>query len=124
MFKITIWNTKQLLEDEIIKRMDEANKYLLEKIKEETPEDTFKLQNSHTIEPTRKEWSKIIWTISNDTEYAVYVEYWLGKKYNYYKNWWRRKWGSPFKTGDWARMFSKSYDSQENIDKIQNIFNK
>jgi hypothetical protein len=35
--------------------MNEANNFLLEKIKEETPEDTFKLQNSHIIEPIIKQ---------------------------------------------------------------------
>lgn len=124
-FKIDLWNTKQLLENEVIAKMNKANKFMKDEIDKQMPEDTGKLTRNTEIEWVRKEWSKIIWTISNDTEYMAYVEFWVkSKTYNYYKNWWRRKWGSPFYSWVGARPFTFSYDSDENINEVQKIFNK
>ena len=99
---------------------------LKKSIDEKTPEDTFELIKNNKINSPVVEWNIVIWSVSNNTEYAILVERGVqNKKYNYYKGWWRRKWWKPFYVWGsigkwvWARMFTRWLD-----DSKQEIINK
>lgn len=102
------------IDDAII--IEEMNK-ILRKGKEITseyiPEDTFDLQNDLDIDFAIKEGNKIVGSIYIDpngasSKYAEFVNYGTVNARNYYKNWDRKKGGSPFLTSaNWAQFISK-----------------
>lgn len=101
----------------------EASEFLLQKVKDQTPEDTWELQSNNLIIPLTDDWTTVRWGVENRTPYWPFVEYWVNSRsYNYYKNGWRRRWASPFYTWVWARMFTKA--EFENGKEIMNIFEK
>ena len=54
-------------------------------------------------------WNEVKWKVYNDTEYWIYVEYWVSwKAYNYNKPKW-----SIFFTWIWDRMFTRSFDEKK-----------
>ena len=87
----------------VIKSMD----YLKEKVIEKTPTDTKKLLSNHKV--------TIDWLngkITNDTEYAENVEFWVNGVYNYHK--WPPRWPSTrFYSWTWVRMMSRTKDEEE-----------
>lgn len=109
-----------MLDKYIIDWVKEATNLLLEKVRLQTPEDTGELQSNNKKQPTTNTWWIVKWWLINETPYWPYVEYWVGwKSYNYYKWWWRRRWWSPFYTGVWARMFTKSqFENQNRVREI------
>lgn len=118
-----------MLDSYIRKWIEEATTFLMDKVKAQTPEDTWELQSNNKTQPITESWWIISWWLINDTPYWPYVEYWVNwKAYNYYKNGWRRSWWSPFfKWWDfngmlWARMFTKS--QFENQSKVRDILMK
>lgn len=110
--------------DSYIKRwIWEATTFLMEKVKAQTPEDTWELQNNNKTQPITESWWIISWWLINETPYWPYVEYWVNwKSYNYYKSGWRKNWWTPFYRGIWARMFTKA--QFENQTKVREIIMK
>lgn len=84
------------------KRLDKFSDILIKKIDEKTPEDTKTLiQNNQKSEIIEHNW-KLYQKVFNDTEYAIYVEYWVWKIFNYKKN------KKIFYTWNWVWMFARS----------------
>jgi len=89
-----------------------------DKVDEKTPESTKTLLWNNKQVKARKLWNNYIWSVENDTEYAVYVEYWVWwKDFNYNKPKW-----SNFYSWVGARMFTRTQDEEEN--EVSNIINK
>lgn len=111
-----------MLDNYIKQWIEEATTFLMDKVKAQTPEDTWELQSNNKKQPITSVWWIIKWWLINETPYAQYVEYvnWPAK--NYYKDGGRRKWAKPFYTGQWARMFTKS--QFENQSKVMDILMK
>jgi hypothetical protein len=98
--------------------INKATKYLKDKVDEKTPESTKTLLWNNKQVKARKLWNNYIWSVENDTEYAVYVEYWVWwKDFNYNKPKW-----SNFYSWVGARMFTRTQDEEEN--EVSNIINK
>ena len=96
--------------------MRKALLVLLEELKRLTPEDTKKMLASYRVVWVRQEGDKIIGTIWNDAEYAIYVEYWVKwKAFNYHKPKW-----SIFYSGVGNKTFARALDNkrQEILDII------
>lgn len=91
---------------------------LLREVKMRTPEDTLQLLSETEAVQARPVWDKIIGEVRNNkTPYAIYVEYGVGKPYNYHK-----PKGQVMRRWVWARMFTLAYD--ENKEQIsKNIAN-
>ena len=112
-----------MLDSYIMNWMTEATDFLLQKVKDQTPEDTRELQNNNRKQPTTNNWMIVKWWLINETTYWPYVEYWVNwKAYNYYKWGWRRSWWKPFYKWIWARMFTKAQFENQNI--VRDIFIK
>lgn len=83
-------------------------------IDSKTPEDTKTLLGNNKIKKASLSGEQITASVSNDTEYAQYVEYgiwWRKYRYNKPK-------GNVFYTGVGARMFTRASDeSQDKITK-------
>lgn len=110
-----------MLDRYIVDWMHEVTEFLLWKVREQTPEDTWELQSNNREQPISNNWIIVKWWLINETSYWPYVEYWVGSKsYNYYKWGWRRKWWKPFYIWVWARMFTKA--QFENWNRIREIF--
>jgi len=93
--------------------IDKATDLLMVEAKKRTPEDTFELQKWHQKQPiVDSNWLISGWLV-NKVSYAKYVEFGVGKSYNYYKDWGRRKWASPFTSWIGARMYSKTQFENE-----------
>ncbi len=91
---------------QIIRWMNKTLDDMLVTIKAQTPEDTLKLLSNYEIERPKFDGFKVVWGIFNDTEWAIYVEFGLSKKWiklNYHK-----PKGNVFYRGEWARMFEKA----------------
>ena len=94
--------------DDVIEAVNKSLVELKKSIDAKTPEDTFKLIKNNKVRQAKVVWKTVVWSIYNNTEYALIVEEWVrGRKYNYYKDWWRRKWWTPFWIDEWARMFER-----------------
>ena len=84
----------------------EINRLVLKgdkKVEELIPEDSFDLQNDRKISLATRTGNIISWSIYIDpnwpsAEYAEIVHWGTGDVKNYYKNSWRRNWGTPFLT--------------------------
>lgn len=109
-----------MLDSYIIRWVEQATDLLLNEVQKQTPEDTWNLQsNNKKINVSNSNWI-ISWWVINETPYALFVEYWVqSKQYNYYKDWGRKKWWSPFYRGIGARMFTKA--QFENQRKVRDI---
>ena len=118
MIKINIDGVKKQIDKEVESKLLLALEYLKNEVDENTPEDTKTLLKNNKIDEIFKVWTKIIWSISNDTEYAQYVEYWVGRNFNYNK-----PKGSIFYTWVWARMFTRTFENDVNIKKVNYLIN-
>ena len=94
-------------------KVEEVAQKWLKKLKELTPEDTFKLQNSNKKSEVATVGTTTAVRIYNDDPKAIYVEY-SSKNKNYYKNWWRKKGWNPFYSWKGAWMFRKTKFFLEN----------
>lgn len=112
------WVKAQLL-DIAERNMKEALEYVKDEVDSKTPEDTKTLLWNNTIEPIIKLDTKIVWVVSNDTEYAPYVEFWVWRNYNYNK-----PKGTIFYSWNGARMFTRTADSQQVQEDLTIILNK
>ena len=103
----------------MINGINKATKLLLKKAKDLTPEDTYKLQKNNKEQKIENTNWIISWWLINTTPYAKYVEYWVGRKYNYYKWSGRRRGWKPFYSWVGARMYSKTqFENQTNVRNI------
>jgi len=109
-----------MLDSYIRQWLMEATDFLMWKVIEQTPEDTWELQSNNKKQPITESWWIIRWWLINETPYWPYVEYWVSwKSYNYYKGWGRKRWATPFYTGIWARMFTKAqFENQRQVREI------
>jgi hypothetical protein len=102
----------------IRKDLIKAQEITKKKIEEKTPEDTKKLIGSYKTSPLNETFRKIEVNVTNDIEYAQYVEYWVkNKPYNYHK-----PKGNVFRIGVGARMFQRT--KEENQKEILSFLNK
>lgn len=108
MIKIELPNLEKQLLSIAKSNMNEALGYVKQEVDNKTPEDTKTLLWNNTIEPIIELDTKIIWVVSNDTEYAPYVEFWVWRSFNYNK-----PKGTIFHVWDWARMFQRTADDEE-----------
>lgn len=104
---------KKALNKWIKEWVSKATDHLLEKIKEKTPEDTTNLINSYKVQKKNKSSE-----ISNSTEYAKIVEDWLGREFNYHKNW------SVYYRGYWAGMIKRTETEEYTNHEAQRILEK
>lgn len=101
-----------------------ALKYVKKEIDDKTPEDTRTLVGNNNINDASTDNGKSMWSVSNSTPYAIYVEHWVwGKAYNYHK-----PKGTVAYTGVGAKMYTKTiFDEkvkQTNKEIIQGAFDK
>lgn len=109
-FKIDLDKYVKKIDKNIKNNINLALEVLKDWVDEKTPEDTKTLLWNTKIEKAKDEWNKIVGKVSNDTEYAIYVELWVwDRAYNYHKPKW-----TQFYTWIWARMFTRTADEKEN----------
>ncbi len=93
--------------------INDALQILYDYAVEISPTDTKEFIQNHKIIKARTEWNKIIWTLENDTEYAIYLEYGVQwKEFNYYK--WPRGW-SRTRIHIWVgnRTYTRTIDDNQ-----------
>jgi len=94
------------LNDKLKNAINDSLEVLKKSIDDKTPEDTKKLLWQTRTEQAKISWEYIIWKVINDnTEYWVYVEYWVNRDFNYHKPKW-----SIFYTWTWSRMVTRWFD--------------
>ncbi len=93
--------------------IDKKTDIWLEKLRENTPEDTYELQKNNKRSEVWEVWWVLQSRIYNDTEYAVFVEESSTDK-KYYKAGGRRRWWSPFEQWKGVRMIEKTVSYLEN----------
>jgi len=85
-----------------------ATPVLLEELKSLTPEDTKDMLNSYRTEfKETAEW--IVWIITNDKDYAIYVEYWV----KWVMFWYHKPKGSLLYVGEWNMTFHRAVENKE-----------
>lgn len=100
---------QQSIDDIIADAINAELPWLLREVKTRTPEDTTQLMNDHEIVKAKSVGGSIVWEVKNDkTPYAVYVEYWVGRPFNYHK-----PKGNVFRRWVGARMFSLAFDANK-----------
>lgn len=108
------WNIEKAIKNWINKATD----YLLEKVKEKSPEDTKEYIKWHKIEKATNYWNRIKWSVYNDMEYAQEVEYWFRKSP---VNWSKQN-GDFLIRWVWARVYTRTGDQEEKT--IKDLINK
>lgn len=96
---------------EVVDKVNTGLGILKAQIDENTPEDTLKLIKNNVITPAVMVGDRVIGSVSNDTPYALNVEYWFtteNKAFNYHKR--GGGWRYVFYRGVGARMFTRAYD--------------
>jgi hypothetical protein len=112
---------EKAIESQIKEWIDKATEYLLDKVKENSPEDTGDYIAWHKIEKAQSNWNTIKWSVYNDMKYAEEVEYWFrSTPVNWHKN--RKQWWPVIYRWVWARTYSRTSDNEEQ--NIKNIINK
>ena len=97
------------IENKIKNSINDWLDILKKSIDSKTPEDTKKLLLNNEIEKAVIEWDYIVWRVSNETPYWIFVEYWVqSTRFNYNKPKW-----TIFYRWIWARMFTKWYDESK-----------
>lgn len=115
IFDKVLAEIEKQLKNDMLKAQDFAFNW----IKSRTPEDTTKLVNSYQKTPpkiTNKDISASV--ITKDTDYSLYVEYWVkNKRYKYNKPKW-----TIFREWVGARMFQLT--KEQDGEKIYNLLKK
>lgn len=101
------------IEDICKEEMQEIVDEWFEFLQKRTPEDRGVLQKDNIKWDIVEYRGDLKARLSNESEYAEYVEFSITPK-NYYKDWWRRKGASPFYQWKGAGMFQKTADFIEN----------
>ena len=116
---LSAWAFEAVYESRIRIWISKALPILLQELKDLTPEDTKEMLWSYRVETVKSEKGNIVWTITNDADYAVYVEYWVwGITFWYHKPKW-----SLFYTWVGNMTFHRAVDnSRDRI--IQIIYNE
>jgi hypothetical protein len=86
--------------------VNRATETLKKEIDRLTPEDTGRLLANNKTKQAVSQGDKVTGAVVNDTEYAGYVEYGVGRKFNYHK-----PKGSVAYRGIGARMFTRAFDA-------------
>ncbi len=109
------WAFEAIYTKRIISWINKALPVLLEELKRLTPEDTKNMLWSYDVENAQEEWWNIVWRITNDADYAIFVEYWVNwLSYTYHKPKWTPfyKWSQSSKYGGvWNRTFARAVDN-------------
>ena len=113
-FKLNIKAINAELNDRVEWAINESLDMLKIEIDKNTPEDTKNLLWNTEITKAIHVNNRMAGKIFNDTEYWLYVEYWLWRSFRYNKPKW-----SIFYIGNGARMFTRAFDKLEN--KILNL---
>lgn len=114
----------KILEQRAAKWIRKALLVLIAELKRLTPEDTKEMLASYRVIWVKKEGQNLIWSIGNDAEHAVYVEFGVkGRSFNYHKP----KWTTFFKGGSYKglsgnRTFARALDNKRQ--EILNIIAK
>lgn len=105
----------------VVRGVDKAVELLKKEIDDRTPEDTGRLVRSNRQVKAVVSGQSVIGKVENDTPYAAYVEYGVGRAYNYHK-----PKGTVMLRGIGARMFSRAYDANKKkiVDTIANEVKK
>lgn len=122
LFTLNLWKYVKTAENSLKKWIDEALEILNDFAVEISPEDTGDFVKNHKIISAKIENNKIVWTLENNTPYAIYLEYWVWwKEYNYYKwaRWWSR---TKIHVWVWNRTYTRTLDENQTriIQLIQN----
>lgn len=104
---------KEIVNENLEIAYNEANKYI--------PEDLGDLKKDLNLDKAKVIWNSIKWSIFIDetwrsSEYSEFIHSWVPSwaSRNYYKNWWRRKWLSPFLTSTtWTQFINRWADKVE-----------
>lgn len=79
-------NVETLIINQVTDAINESINMAKIEIDKNTPVDTGELIASNKVNPAKQDGDIIRGSVSNETEYGVYVEYGvLGRKYNYHK---------------------------------------
>jgi hypothetical protein len=109
IWEINLGKYENAINDSIINWINTSLSILKNAIDSHTPEDTRTLLWNNKINRASNISWTIKWSVENNTEYAIYVEYWVRwKSFNYHKPKW-----SVFYSWVWARMFSKALDEKK-----------
>jgi len=107
---LNAWAFVAEYEKRVVRGVRKAIPVLMEELKRLTPEDTKNMLSSYRIESLKFEDGNIVWTITNDADYAIYVEYWANwLRFNYHKPKW-----STFYTWVWNMTFHRAVDNTRN----------
>lgn len=104
--------TKQLLTERVV-TMKKLTDDLYAEINRISPVDTWTYKKSNRNEWVQVDGNKVIWKVSNNSEYAERVEFWFGP---WWRIWWRQTavtWHpteAPNYRWRWARVYSQSID--------------
>lgn len=105
--KLDLWSFEKEIKKRVTIGIRKWLLVLMEELKRLTPEDTKEMLNSYVMEWIREEWSSLIWSIKNDADYAIFVEYgiwWVS--FNYHKPKW-----SVFYQWIGNRTFARAVDN-------------
>jgi len=87
---------------------------LMEELKKLTPEDTKEMLNSYKVLETKEYADRVEWSITNDSEHAIFVEYGVKwKEYDYHKPAWKDP-RPVIYTGEGNRTFARAVDNKRN----------
>jgi hypothetical protein len=88
--------------------VDAATARLKLEIDRLTPEDTGRLLSANRTKPATQRPNAVVGAVVNNTPYAQYVEYGLGRSFNYHK-----PRGVVAFRGIGARMFTRAFDGNK-----------
>lgn len=113
--ELDAWAFAREYEKRLVVGIRKAIPVLLEELKRLTPEDTRNMLESYVVEDVKVEWDKVIGSIRNDADYAIYVEYGInGISYNYHK-----PKGTVFYQWVGNRTFARAVDNVR--ERVENI---
>ena len=105
--ELNVWSITAHFEGRMVIAINNILVILLEELKRLTPEDTKEMLNSYHVEEAKVDGNIVIWSIRNDSDHAIYVEYWVWSlTYNYHK-----PKGSVFYSGIGNRTFARATDN-------------
>jgi len=105
---------KELIQN-YLRKVNHAVDVLKTEIDRLTPEDTKNLLQNNRVKPAVLIGDKVVGSVYNETDYAFFVEYWVGwNAYNYHK-----PKGNTFYRGIGNRTFTRSLDTiRQDLNKI------
>jgi len=117
--ELNAWSIAKELEMRAVRWINNALPILLAELKRLTPEDTKEMLNSYETKKASITWSTVVWTISNSSDHAVFVERWRsGIVFGYHK-----PKGNLFYAWEGNKTFARAVDNKRD-EIIQIIYNE